>query len=312
MPRLTRSPAPSERPVVDAGTPLRTPAKPPRPLGSRGARPAGVRPGRMSLLWRRQKRRLRQVLGAGLGVAVLVVALLAVRTVHPGSSIVTWRERAGAAVGLRVQNVLIEGREKTPLPMLRAALGVSAGDKLLGFSLEAARSRIEQLAWVESATVERRLPGTIVVSLVERRPFAVWQSDGKFVLIDRQGQMVAKQDPAKDATAFATLPLVVGAGAPEAAAALLDELAKHRQLRARVVAAVRVGQRRWNLRLNTGADVLLPEGAAAAALTRLDQLEASQKLLERPLATVDMRLADRLVVRPQPEPHVPTPPKRPT
>ena len=41
----------------------------------------------------------------------------------------------------------------------------------------------------------------------------------------------------------------------------------------RMVAAVRVGERRWNLRMNNGADVMLPEGAEAPALARLMELQ---------------------------------------
>ena len=302
MPRVNVQVSPGDRP-------LRTPAKPPRPVAGRGR---GDRPGRFSLMWRRQRRLLRPALWGVIVLAVLVGVGAVVRTVQPGSTIASWRERAGNAVGLPVQAVVIEGRDKTPDAMLRAALGVAKGDKLLGFSLDAARARIEQLAWVQSATVERRLPGTIVVTLQERRPFAVWQNNGKFDLIDRRGQVVAEQDPAKDATAFATLPLVVGPGAPEAAAALLDLLAAQPVLRPRVVAAVRVGERRWNLRLNTGGDVLLPEGQEAAAIAKLMELHASQGLLDRPLQTVDLRLPDRLVVRPQSAEPRPVTPKRPT
>ena len=287
-----------------AGAPLRTPAKPPRGLTER--------PSRSAMMWRRQRRLIRPI-------GLIIVALLAigavaslVRSVQPGSTVANWRERVGNAVGLPVRQVVVEGRQKTPEPMLRAALGVGVGDKLLGFSLEAARARIEQLAWVQSATVERRLPGTIVVTLLERRPFAVWQSGGKFVLIDRLGQLVAEQDPEKDKTAFATLPLVVGPGAPEAAAGLLDTLAGFPDLRSRVVAAVRVGERRWNLRLHNGADVMLPEAQEAAALLRLMDLQTSQQILDRPLASVDMRLADRMVVRPAPEPKPAAMPRRPT
>ena len=39
-------------------------------------------------------------------------------------------------------------------------------------------------------------PGTIVVRLTERRPFAVWQIDGKFMLVDRDGKVVADSDVA--------------------------------------------------------------------------------------------------------------------
>ena len=83
-----------------------------------------------------------------------------------------------------------------------------------------ARKRIETLSWVEQATVERRLPDTIVVNVEERRPFAIWQNNGKFVLIDRAGNVVAHQDVAN----FRNLPLVVGPGAPAAAAPLIDAL----------------------------------------------------------------------------------------
>lgn len=308
MSRVTRTDrAPVSSPVSSGALrPQRTPAKPPRPLNDR--------PSRWRLLFRRQ-RRLARPLAWGMAALVLLggVASL-VRTLQPANSVATLRERLTAGTGLLVRDIVIEGRSLTPDGMLRAALGVSRGDKLLGFSLEAARARIERLTWVQHATVERRVPGTIVVQITERHPFAVWQNGGRFVLIDRAGQIVADQDPVKDAAAFAVLPLVVGPGAPEYAAALLDELAARPELRARVVAAIRVGERRWNLRLSNGADILLPEGAEAPAMTRLMELHTTQALLDRPLQSLDLRLPDRLVVRPLPEPPLPLPPdpRRPT
>jgi len=160
---------------------------------------------------------------------------------------------------------------------------------------------------VQSAIVERQLPGTIVVELTERRPFAVWQYEGKFVLIDRKGDKVTDSDVAVFAN---QVPLVVGPGADKAAAALIDLLATQPDLMARVVAAVRVGNRRWNLRMNNGADVLLPEGAEGQGLAKLAELQANYALLDRPLQAVDLRLPDRLVVRPIPIP--PTAPRKPT
>jgi cell division protein FtsQ len=186
---------------------------------------------------------------------------------------------------------------------LRAALGVSKGDPILGFSLEQARQRIASLTWVEHATVERRLPGTVVVYLQERRPFAIWQHNNKFVLIDRNGQTVANEDVAL----FRNLPLVVGAGAPQAAAKLLDALTDRPMLATRVMAAVRVADRRWNLHMNSGMDVMLPEDHEIEALDRLMQLQQGHAVLDRPLQSIDMRLPDRLVFHPKPsEPHADT------
>lgn len=256
------------------------------------------RPGRGRLWWKRLRKWTRPALAL---VAVAVLAVAAVGAVHTLGQVGNFRERLAATsarLGLRVQQVVIEGRQKTPEPLLRAALGISAGDPILGVSLAAARARIETINWVESVTIERRLPGTIVVQLQERRPYAVWQHQGRFVLIDRNGETVTDFDVA----AFAgQVPLVVGAGAPAAAAKLLDALAAYPAIASHMVAAVRVGERRWNLRMNNGADVLLPEGAEVPALAKLMELQSTYALLDRPLAVVDLRLPDRLVVRPQPD-----------
>ena len=265
------------------------------------------RPGRWKLIWRNQRRRLRSalllavVLGTGFG------ALYGIQALGDGSSL---RERMGdvaASMGLRVTSVVVEGRTKTPEAMLRAALGIRPGEPILGYSLAEARQRLESIKWVESATVERRLPGTIVVRLIERRPFAVWQTEGRFVLVDRDGDVLADSDVV---AFYGQVPMIHGVGAPKAAAALMDMLAAQPEVQKRVVIAVRVGERRWNLRMTNGADVMLPEGAEAVALAKLAELQASQALLDRPLAVVDLRLPDRLVVRPQADPKQPAPGRR--
>jgi cell division protein FtsQ len=257
------------------------------------------RPARWRMWARRARRMVRPAAWAGAALLVVGLGFALVHAAAPGGTLSTLRERLGTATGvagLRVRNIVVEGRANTPEPLLRAAIGASKGDAILGFSVEQARSRIEQLTWVEHATVERRLPDTLVVQLAERRPFAIWQHQGKFVLIDRAGQVVANQDVAQ----FRTLPLVVGLGAPAAAAPLLDALTARPGLGTRVIAAVRVAERRWNLHMKNGTDVLLPEGAEPAALEKLEKLQGDQALLDRPLAVIDMRLPDKLVLRPMP------------
>ena len=225
------------------------------------------------------------------------------RSAAPGGTLATLRERLGnadrASPACACSDVVIEGRANTPEPLLRAALGVSKGDPILGFSLNRRAQRIETLSWVEQR--HRRAPAARHRSwcnLEERRPFAIWQNQGKFVLIDRDGQVVADQDVAQ----FRQLPLVVGAGAPAAAAALLDALTDAaRRCRQRVVAAVRVGERRWNLQHEQRHRRDAAGRPRGAALDRLMQLQQTHALLDRPLAAIDMRLPDRLVLRPQPD-----------
>jgi cell division protein FtsQ len=260
--------------------------------------------GRWKLLLRRLRRLVRPAFfGASALGLVAGIGLLVRSAATPGRAAVGGlalpREQLAhisAALGWRVREVIVEGRSNTPEPLLRAAIGVSPGDPVLGFSVGDTQARIETLPWIESAAVERRLPGTVLVMLTERRPYAIWQSRGKFTLIDRSGQMLADQDVG----AFKFLPLLVGAGAAEHAAELLEALARYPVLQTHMVAAVRVGDRRWNLCMQNGAEVLLPEGHAAAALQRLAALQEAHDLLGRPLQVIDIRLPDRMVLRPQP------------
>ncbi len=252
------------------------------------------------LFLRRQRWLLRYAAWGCAGAAAVAVCVVLLLKAQPGDSIASIREKIGvvtADAGMRINDIVIEGRANTPEPILRAALGVSKGDPIIGFSLEQARARIEKLTWVAHATVERRLPGTIVVALTERRPFAVWQSQMKDVLIDRDGQQVSNEELTK----YHDLPLIVGAGAPAAARVLLDALTERPVIQSHVLASIRIGERRWNLRLKNHTDVLLPEGHEIAALDRLLALHQTTSLLDRPLQAIDMRLPDRLVLRPLPQ-----------
>jgi cell division protein FtsQ len=264
------------------------------------------RPNRWKLFLRRQRWMVRPFAWLCVGMAATAAGVVLLRNAQPGSSIASIRERIGvltADAGMRITDVVIEGRANTPEPLLRAALGFSKGDPIIGFSLEQARMRIEKLPWIAHATVERRLPGTIVIAIAERRPFAIWQNQGKYVLIDREGQQVTDEQVAK----FRDLPLIVGPGAPEAARVLLDALTERPAIQTRVVAAMRISERRWNLRMRNGTDILLPEGHEAEALDRLLALQQETALLDRPLEAIDMRLGDRLVLRPASA----TPPEKP-
>jgi cell division protein FtsQ len=96
---------------------------------------------------------------------------------------------------------------------------------------------------------------------------------------------------------FTELPLVVGKGANDRARELLAMLRSEPELAPRVLAAVRVSGRRWNLRLEAGIDVQLPEDDPAKAWAQLARIQRSQGVLERNIVTIDLRLPDRLVVR---------------
>jgi cell division protein FtsQ len=209
------------------------------------------------------------------------------------------------AGGFRIENVQVIGREQTDPKALLAAAGLKRGDAILAVSPEVVRQRIESMSWVASAAVERRLPDTVTITIVERKPIALWQHNDKFALIDAKGDNLG---PVSDASASA-LPLIVGGDAPMHASALLSMLATHPDLSKRVQASNWIGSRRWDLRLDNGIEVKLPEDGVAEALQQLADAEASSRILERDVAVIDLRLSGKMIVRLAHE--LPAPPAKP-
>lgn len=203
-----------------------------------------------------------------------------------------------AGFGLSVDQIIVEGRQQTRPEEITAALGVRRGDPILGFDVAAARTALEALPWVATASVERRLPETVQVRLTERTPLALWQHQGRLAVIDRTGRAI----DGAELTRYAQLRIVVGADAPQQAAALFDMLATEPTLAPRVSHAIRVSGRRWNLRIDTGAgqppvEVQLPEINALAAWSRLAAAERTTGLIQRNVTVIDLRLPDRMIVR---------------
>ena len=211
-----------------------------------------------------------------------------------------------AEVGFKVNEILVVGRSETKQKDLLAAVRLVRGAPILAFDLKGAQKRIEKLPWIKSATVERMLPNTVLLTVEERQPMALWQHKGVFALIDTDGEVILKTGLER----FSDLLVVVGGDAPEHAAALLKDLATEPQLMIMVKAAVRVGGRRWNLRLKGDIDVRLPEDNAVGAWNRLAEYEKNHQVLERDVRILDLRLPDRLIVRKPPRPVKPVKGKR--
>ena len=195
--------------------------------------------------------------------------------------------------GLAVNEVLVEGRVESTRAQLLKTVGIRRGDPILTLDTHAVRERLIGLGWVANAAVERRLPGTVYLRLWERKALAIWQRKGSFVLIDRTGAVIGTQGLER----YGHLKIIVGKDAPRHAPALLDMLATAPPLMKRVRAAVWVSGRRWNLRLDDGIDIRLPEENAQAAWTRLATLERDRQLLSQDIIAIDLRIRDRLVVR---------------
>jgi cell division protein FtsQ len=200
-----------------------------------------------------------------------------------------------ARLGFRIDHVDVEGATPQARSDIQRAAGLQLQAPILDLDLEGLRRTVEAVGWVKSAKVVRLLPDTVVISVAERRPLAVWQHDGRMRVIDESGRPIPEADPMR----YADLPLVVGDGADRSAGPILALVRSRPQLMHRLEALVRVDDRRWDIRMNDGGLIQLPAANEEAALIQLDQLDQKGRILELGFARIDLRDPEMVAVRPR-------------
>lgn len=257
-----------------------------------------------------RKKRKAMLRKAGMvGGAVFAVLLL-------GGGVWAWRsgamEKAATAAGEGVygttqkagyvlESLYLEGRGRTPMADIEKAMGIKKGDPILKISLTELRQRLEQVESIKSAEVERSLPSTLYVRIIEREPVALWQHKGQLSLVDDNGVVMRGIDIAP----YKQLPLIVGEGAPTYVRELIGIMSVEPELAKRFTSATRVSGRRWNVRLagQKGAqvEVRLPENNPEAAWKKLAQIEQKQHLLDRDVKVIDLRLEGKVFIKLSPD-----------
>jgi cell division protein FtsQ len=243
-------------------------------------------------------RRLPRFLGSGLALAFL--ALAAGVGLGAGGHLEAARAHYGAlhhllarAVGLGIEQVTISGIAQLHEPEILEFAGISPRVSLPFLSVRETRERLEAVPLIKSASVRKLYPNELAISLVEREAHALWQRNGELFIIAADGTVIDSFGDGR----FAYLPLVVGEQANLRTKDYLALLEAAGPLKSRIRAGSLVSGRRWTLKIDNGIDVRLPERGTEAALARLIKLEREQKILEKDVIAIDLRMDDRVVVR---------------
>ncbi len=227
-----------------------------------------------------------------LGLTVLHSIILGGYLNYEGSPWLKVPGKLSSLIGFAADDIRVTGLVHQDAAMVLNSLGIRPGGSLIGFDAANAKALLENLDWVATATVQRSFPNQLEISVEERKPFALWQRAGSYYVIDRSGSAMSNVLPEK----LPELPLVSGEGAQFAVAELVNQLEVSPDLSSKINGAARVGQRRWNLYLDNGITVLLPEKDVEAALARVAALDASQHLLSKGIKSVDLRFPGRVIV----------------
>lgn len=228
----------------------------------------------------------------GLLAAMVIAASMMLRL----PQMAAWQVGEGIGrLGFTVERVEIQGIDQMErLPVYAVALD-QPSMAMPNVDIAEIRDRVEALSWVQSARVSRRLPDTLVVSITERTPTAIWQHDQQLYLVDAEGE-VLEEVPLD---AMPDLPLIIGPAANRQVANFENLMDRAPALRPMLAGATWVGNRRWDLRFQSGETLALPEGQedAARALIRFARMDGVTGLLGEGFRRFDMRVPDRFVVR---------------
>ena len=224
------------------------------------------------------------------------VALLAISLVHgvmqsgqlnyPGSPWLKLPGKFAGFVGLAADDIRLSGLDHHDPSLVLNAIGVRPGSSLLGFDAAEARKKLESIDWIADASVQRIFPNQLEIVLVEREPFAVWQHNNSYSVIDRTGAPMGGFNIAE----MKHLPFITGVGANTAIAALVKDLEATPAISLKLFAAARIGQRRWTLYLDNGLKIALPDRNVPAALAKIAELEMAQGLFSKGIREIDLRL----------------------
>ena len=210
------------------------------------------------------------------------------------STIKTGLHNQIAEAGFKLETVEINGRNHTTHQELNDALKLQNGEPILSINLTEKRLQIEQLGWVESAYLERLLPNTLRLTIIERTPIALLQTDEGHQLIDDNGAIITGAAP----EAFSHLPVVSGKDAARSANHLIEILKTEPELYAEIWAIQHISKRRWNVHMKNGITIKLPENEPGFAWSRLARFEHRNQIIQRDLAVIDMRLQDQILIEP--------------
>ncbi len=197
------------------------------------------------------------------------------------------------SLGFVVQNIHIEGLENTVKPEVLTHIDIKPGDCIFYVDTQRLATNILTISWIKKVSIHTHLPNTLNIELKEFQPYALWQYHGKVTVITENGAVIPSANP----KSFGALPLVIGKDANSHCKQLLNIFTDYPNLRDLLASIQYMYERRWRLHFISGTIVDLPEDDIGDTLHKLHVLHQQQKILDRDVKIIDMRIKDRLIIK---------------
>ena len=158
-------------------------------------------------------------------------------------------------IGFKLENVKVEGQNNVQTVEILSALNADKGTPIFSLNLEQIKSNLQHNSWIKTVVlVERRLPNTLYIRLVERVPIALWQINGQVFIIDEEGFKITKE-----ISEFHNLLHIVGSDANIYTSQLIEDLTKYPELAKKIYLEFR-----WHQRDKIYKNIVLPHRLVAS------------------------------------------------
>ncbi len=206
-------------------------------------------------------------------------------------------ERLKESQHFPLEKIQIQGLVNVSHDTALKTMGVTKGTNLLTIDPKKIRSRLLSLSWIHSVRVKRIFPSTLTISLIEKNAVCLSKLENRIMVMDEYGMPIKpleSQDPL-------LLPVVTPADGTNQASNvvwMINLLDKQAWIKDQISEAIGQAGGRWTLYTKKGVKLLL-SNRAEQELSLLHRLQKRYKILDLSIRQIELRIANRVAVRPE-------------
>jgi cell division protein FtsQ len=196
-------------------------------------------------------------------------------------------------LGLELENIYVTGHSNVDKVAISEIIKPYYKKSIFAVDIISLKNEMEKLEWVHNVAIQRAIPSTLHIQIIEQKPMAIWQNNAQLFLVDVDGRIIT----AKDIHKYSNLPILVGDGALLNYKNLAECLAIDGNLSENISALIRVSERRWNVRFKQNIEIKLPEHGFKNAWHYVIGLNKRKMLFDNNITVLDLRIQDRVFIK---------------